>query len=131
MHPKRTKSYKIMWMAFSQSFVWRNGISTALGQWWYHFFTQKVVEMSFPLFWWSKYPFILGGICIYFMQIPASYLFCRKSSNGTGINKRISTNFFVKKWYFHCTRGKKIGMVYEYWINLHIAFVSFIWFVLD
>ena len=25
--------------------------------------------------------FIHGGICIYFMQIPAVYLFCRKSMN--------------------------------------------------
>ena len=44
-------------------------------------FTQKIVEMPFPLFWWSNYSFIPGGISIYFMQTLAFYLFCRKSSN--------------------------------------------------
>ena len=43
---------------------------------------------SFPLCQWSKYSFIPGGVFIYFMQLPAFYLFCRKSSDKINENSR-------------------------------------------
>jgi hypothetical protein len=43
-------------------------------------------------------PFIPGGICIYFMQIPEFYLFCRKSFNKINeILEGINGYFYIRK----------------------------------